>query len=93
MQRKVLTVENYEKICQIIGCQKAVLKKDKYKIKKIVKTMSFNFRSSKEAKIILSNESKLKAEGKNTHKRHIQSDLSHPCLKGLKNKAEAKYED
>ena len=55
--------------------------------------MSFNFRSSKEAKIILSNESKLKAEGKNTHKRHIQSDLSHPCLKGLKNKAEAKYED
>ena len=35
--------------------------------KKIVKTMSFNFRSSKEAKIILSNESKLKAEGKNTH--------------------------
>ena len=52
--------------------------------------MSFNFRSSKEAKIILLNESKLKADGKNTHKRHIQSHLSHPCLK---NKAEAKYED
>ena len=66
---------------------KSCVKKRQVQDKKIVKTMSFNFRSSKEAKIILSNESKLKVEGKNTHKRHIQSHLSHPCLK---NKAEAK---